>query len=171
MNILTSLIPVIFASLSILALSGCKTAPEQPARDKQIKAFEVKLTTSTQTNAGATAELVLIVETPEGETVQRQELQFGKIKYVPGEMKTIKVKPKEPMAWMGRAQLKFILSTRSSDGYLPSQIWIGAISDQANRFALRDVQWSNKMFSTEPDDPEAVPPVVAATEWPVAHEY
>ncbi len=170
MNIPYCLFPVLVASCSIAVLSGCRSAPPPTPQEERIKEFQVKLTTGGQENAGAVAKLALIVECEQCPPPTRQVYELGKATYEPGQTRTFEIKTHETIPWIDRDRLTLSISTASEDGYLPSHIWIAAISDKGERFALRNTGWTNKMFSVETDDPEAVPPVVCAPEWVVPHE-
>jgi len=171
MNKTTCLIPVILASFSIAVVSGCKSTTKEAHHDEMIKTFEVKLTTTTQQNAEATTELALIVECETCPQPGRQVHPFGKVQFEQGQSKSIKLKTDKTIPWKDRNQLTLYLSTASADGFLPSHVWIAAISDTGERFTLRDTEWKNKMLSTDANDPEAISPMVVASEWVVALQY
>ncbi|MCU0788724.1 MAG: hypothetical protein MUC91_11130 [Verrucomicrobia bacterium] len=161
------LLPAFAVGLVILGLLGCKSPSSSRAAEETIKSYEVILTTATNRNAEAVAELALVVEF----NGERQTHEFSRKQYDQGERKIVKVKAVDKIPWKNRDELNFYLSTRSPDGYLPSHIWIAAISSQGNRFVLRDLDWKDQLLSSEPNDPEAEPPVRAAREWVLPHGF
>jgi len=162
-----TLILLLIAALGITGVLGCKSASKGKQREEKIAAFEVRLTTATNASAGAVAELALVVDYKGPPQPFRQSHEFGRKQYAGGETKTIKVKSTGNIPWKNRSQITFYISTRSTDGLLPSTIWIAAVSDQGERFTMRNVDWKHRMLSAEPNEPEATGPVEAAREWVV----
>ena len=164
--------PLIATLLAVVCAGwfvGCKSAPKKESAEEMIAEFEVKLTTATTEHADTEANLALIVEYDILPKPTRDRYEFGKRKFTPGEQETIKVKTRKSIPWNDRDKLTLRIATESEDGYLPSHIWIAAISDQKQHFTLRDNPWKDRMFSTEVTDAEAVWPVVVASEWTISN--
>lgn len=168
----TSLILVFIAAFALTSLMvmGCKSTSKANESEERIAAFEVKLTTATNEIAEAFAELALIVEYKGLPQPSRQSHQLGKVRYDTGVTKAIKVKTTEMIPWKNRNQITFYISTQSQDGYLPSNVWIAAVSNKGNRFTMRDASWKHSMLSVEPYDPEARVPSESTREWLISNE-
>jgi hypothetical protein len=157
--------PALLAAFVATVACGCKSTSKGLPPEETIQAFEVKLTTATRENAEAYAELALVVDYADDASRPQEIHRLGRVRYEPGQTTSFKLKTDQRFPWKARNQLRFSIVTQSEDGYLPSLIWIAAVSDRGERFTLRYAEWGDKMFSIEPDDPEAAPPVVPASGW------
>jgi hypothetical protein len=166
----TRLLLSLTLGFSLAGLLGCKSPSRSHPPEETIVAYEVILITATNHNAEAVADLALVIDYNGAPQPSRQTHEFPRKQYDRGERKVVKVKTSAKIPWKNRNKITFYLSTRSQDGYLPSRIWIAAVSNEGNRFVMRNVDWKNKMFSSETDEPEAELPIRSAREWVISHD-